>query len=648
MRSVFLFFFCFIWVNIMHGTAYDTQLAVQDHVQRGHKNLQENQVDEATEHYNQALKLAPNSSAIHFYLGNVAFQQNNVQEAIVYYKKAAELNPNSAEIECNIGICANTCDDVETAIQHFSKATVIDPACFIAHTQLALLLEKRNDDDAVLKHLSIAHALEPHNTDIILYIGNILKKQEKIEKAVSYYRKAHDIKPEDPKIAIELANTLVSIDHDDEAIDLYYKVLKKNPTFTSTLHNFGLTLKKLGYVEHAIAIYKKAILQRPDYALAHFSLGLAYLSLGDFDHGWLEYEWRWAAYNEKQKEFSVPRWDGSSLRNKRIYVYAEQGFGDTFQFIRYLPLLKEQGAHVIFHTPVPLYQILALCPYIDTLVTFKDPLPAFDYHISLLSLPLVFNTRVDTIPNRIPYLYADEELIKEWNKKLVNTNSDKCKIGICWQGNANYATTFLRQIVAAKSCHVEHFKTLLSIPDICLYSLQKIHGVDQITSCDTNFFIHTFDDTFDVTHGRFMDTAAVIKNLDLVISIDTSIAHFAAALGTPTWIILSEPADWRWMQLRTDSPWYPNVRLFRQSKRGDWSGVMNAVAHALQEFVNTKKYLHAKIYIQPLSRNHPSSVERQLMRYIATVYANETVDADRNNKLAAAYAIKHDLAYCYL
>ena len=557
-----LFFVCSISI-LLYGCAYNSAIfaaennshktLAQEYLQRGRQKARENQFNDAVNFYHKALELDPQSADAHFYLGNSAFQQRDIPGAISHYQKSIALNPNHAETYYNLGICANMQNNSDWAIECFQQALVVEHNNCVANTQLSLLFEKKNNYGSAVAHAKKACAADPQNTDLLLHTAHLLKQCDLLEEALIFYEQA----------------------------------LQKNPDLTGVLYNIGFAHKKLGHLEQAITIYKKVISQKPEYPLAHLSLALAYLALGDFDRGWLEYEWRWAAYDEEKKVFPQPMWDGSDLHNKRIYVYAEQGLGDTFQFMRYLKLLKENGAYVIFHTQVPLKKILQLCPYIDQIITFKDSVPAFDYHISLLSLPLVFNTRIDTIPTDIPYLYADPRLVEEWRALLAQDTG--FKIGICWQGNTEYTSDFLRQAVAEKSCSLDTFACLSAIPGVSLYSLQRIEGVEQNALGGEQISVTYFDNDFDTHNGRFMDTAAVIKNLDLVISIDTGLAHCSAALGTPTWIMLPKIADWRWMLKRSDTPWYPNVRLFRQSTRGDWDSVMHDVTQALTESIHDTK-----------------------------------------------------------
>ncbi len=281
-------------------------------------------------------------------------------------------------------------------------------------------------------------------------------------------------------------------------------------------------------------------------------------------------------------------WDGSDLHGKVIYLRAEQGLGDTFQFIRFVKIAKEMGGTTIFAIQPPLMQYMKSCPYIDTLISTHDSPPDFDVYAGFVSCPMILKTTLDTVPTNIPYLHADENLVTHWREKL--SHDTNFKIGICWQGNPNYSTHFLRMAVAAKSMPLSYFVPLFDIPGTSFYCLQIKTGTEQLQdlALDAQAKLTVFDDDFDKTHGSFMDSAAVIKNMDLVITIDTSIGHFAAGLGTPTWVLIPEPPDWRWMLAGRDTPWYPNMILFRQPTPGDWQSPMDAIAAELMTLLDMR------------------------------------------------------------
>jgi len=309
--------------------------------------------------------------------------------------------------------------------------------------------------------------------------------------------------------------------------------------------------------------------------------------LGNFQAGLPEYEWRWQAHGVTPPKFGNQQyWDGSSLEGKTILLICEQGLGDTFQFIRYAKILYQQGIHIVVHAQESAKIILGkCCDYIDCVVTTSDPLPHFDYQVTLASLPLMFNTQIETIPADIPYIKADPALVAYWKDKVCPRSFN---IGICWQGNAHYSNKAAQLVVAKKSMALKTFAPISEVNSCTMFSLQKIDGTDQLNTF-SNVPIVDFGKEVDEEHGKFMDTAAIIMNLDLIITIDTSTAHLAAALGKPTWILLPYTADWRWMLKSDTSPWYPNVRLFRQKTAGDWQGVMNKVVQALKEYIKTSK-----------------------------------------------------------
>ena len=298
------------------------------------------------------------------------------------------------------------------------------------------------------------------------------------------------------------------------------------------------------------------------------------LCLGDFEEGWREYEWRCKVEHETYPDFGKPRWDGSERPNKTVLVYAEQGFGDTLQFIRYAVLVKQRVRRVILFCQKPLRQLLANVSGIDVWSFDLDNLPPFDMQIPLLSLPRIFRTTLATVPAGGPYISADKDLVQHWKDQLGDMTG--IRVGISWQGSASYAQDQYRSIP------VRHFAPLADLPNVSLLSLQKGYGVEQIEQVRDRFEILEMGDDFDETAGPFMDTAAVMKNLDLFVTSDTAVAHLAGALGIRVWLALPSVPDWRWLLDRDDCPWYPTMRLFRQRRRGDWDEVFQRMRDELQ------------------------------------------------------------------
>lgn len=362
------------------------------------------------------------------------------------------------------------------------------------------------------------------------------------------------------------------------------KAAEDDPSNAQKLVSLGFFLKKLNRYEEAIAVYEYARPHIKHRSTIERALSGAYLALGDFQRGWPAYEYRWAnppEYNQELKQYLDA---GGSLANKIVVLKTEYGLGDTLHFIRYAQLLKEKGAHVILECQKSLIPLLSRCPYLDEIKPQGSVIPAHFFAL-LMSMPLIFNTTLDTIPHTIPYLFADPLLIDQWAKTMrIIKEHNKHKtvhIGLCWQAemHKNSDNQTVQHDAHAKSIPVEMLAELAQLPHIQLYSLQKVHGLENLESMQT--IIKQFDE-LDTMNGPFMDTAALMNNLDLVITIDTSIAHLAGGLGVPCWLLLNAAADWRWMIQRDNSPWYSTMRLFRQHQQDDWQSVLDEVIQALQ------------------------------------------------------------------
>jgi hypothetical protein len=338
--------------------------------------------------------------------------------------------------------------------------------------------------------------------------------------------------------------------------------------------NLGNTLAARGQPHEALASFERAVQLKPDFAEAHTCCGATLLRLGNFERGWGEYEWRWKTKTFSHRPFQQPLWDGSALNGRKILLHAEQGMGDILQFVRYAAHVRERGGSVVFECPGSLLPLLASCPGIDQLVKQGGDLPQFDVHASLLSLPYILHTTEATIPARIPYLFAEATLVDQWQRELSSCRG--CKVGIAWQGNPKFPDDRSRSIPLAA------FEPLGRIPGVHLFSLQKGFGAEQLDTIADRFTVTDLGRRLDETSGPFMDTAAVMANLDLVITADTVIMHLAGALGVPVWVALSFAPHWIWLLGRNDSPWYPTARLFCQTSAGNWDDVFARLADKLR------------------------------------------------------------------
>lgn len=422
--------------------------------------------------------------------------------------------------------------------------------------------------------------------------GKEYQSKEQLEKALQSYKQALALRPRDYSQCIELGNCLLSLGNkffdlhqSDNAINAFNAILEISPDIPAVHHNIAFTMaEQTGDFIEAIKHYRKSLEGNPNNIETHFCYSLSLLTIGNLQEGFSEYESRWKRYKHTPRSFDAypmpKQLQNLDIKGKRIFIRVEQGLGDTFQFIRYAQLLKEKGAIVIAEIQPPLADILALCNYLDEIVVIGSPTPPYDYQIPMLNLPLLFDTKLETIPAYIPYLRADPLLIAYWRQQLAHNH--QYKIGICWRGDAAHGPN--------KFMPFEYFARLAQIPGVTLYSLQKQedNSANSPALQAQGTIVHQFDADFDESHGRFMDTAAVMKNLDLVITVDTSIAHLAGGLGVPTWLVLPFPAEWRWLTERTDSLWYPSMKLFRQKKFGDWDDVFNHIVAELEKKICEK------------------------------------------------------------
>jgi Tetratricopeptide repeat len=359
-----------------------------------------------------------------------------------------------------------------------------------------------------------------------------------------------------------------------EALASFDRALTLNPNLAQVHCNRGVALRHMNKLDEAMASFTDALTLEPESGDAHFNLGELRLLTGDFAGGLPDYEWRSKSGPSipVMRHFSQPLWlGGEPLDGKTILLHAEQGLGDTIQFCRYVPLVAKRGARIALEVPGSLIELMRDLPGAMQLVASGGPLPAFDLHCPLASLPLAFATRLETIPADIPYLSASAAHLDKWRHRLGQAAG--LKVGLCWAGNPNLPNDHMRSI------DLKSLAALFGAPDVKFFSLQK-----ELRAGDTALLgVHP-----QVTHlgdelASFADTAAVVSLLDVVVSVDTVVAHLAGALGAKTWILLPYVAEWRWLLERSDSPWYPTARLFRQPALNDWAGAVTAVKDALDE-----------------------------------------------------------------
>jgi Tfp pilus assembly protein PilF len=401
--------------------------------------------------------------------------------------------------------------------------------------------------------------------------GNALQAMGRNDEAVASFERALALKPDLTEAHNNRGNALLNLNRPEEALADYETAIAHKP-FAFALVNRGSALHYLGRIEEALDSFDRAIALQPELPEAHWNKALLCLAIGDFEQGWPAYEWRWrGATDLTPREFSQPQWRGEELNGKTILLHAEQGFGDTIQFIRYLPMVARKGCKVILELPDSLMPLIADTDGLISMHRRGDALPAFDVHCPLMSLPLAFGTTAAAIPASVPYLRAPAERGVAWRARLAHLG--KPRIGLVWSGKPSHKNDHNRSIPLSR------LGPLLAVPGVSFVSLQREYREAELPAL-AQLPILRLDEAI----TDFADTAAVIGELDLVIAVDTAVAHLAGALGRPLWLLLSHIQDWRWMHERADSPWYPSARLFRQPGIDDWDRVIAAVAQELTAF----------------------------------------------------------------
>lgn len=552
-------------------------------------------LEEALELYDAILRAKPDHfDALHM-KGVICRQSGNPTEAARLIADAIAINPKSANALCNYGFALADLRRFADAIANYDRAIELQPKHYNAHYNRGLALSSLAKYEDALAAFNKAETIDPHRFELFVARGQALFHLKRYGDALEACDRALDIKPNAGKALANraamlrklkrYAEALTTIDNAiasepdrgawhntrgnilrplgryEESFEALNKALALNFLDSTVFYNRGMTLMDWGRHQEAFADFEKALALNPNYSDAKFGRALTSLRLGDFERGWDDYESRWNV-DEMQgfRQFSKPRWKGAeSLEGKKILIHFEQGHGDTIQFIRYAALLAQRSATVLALVQPGLKELAATVPGIAGAYDKEAALPLFDFHCPLMSLPQAFQTRESTIPAAIPYMRADPARVRHWDSKLFD--GKRLRVGLAWSGSPTH------RLDRERSIALRDLEPFLALPEIDFISLQlKMTEADDSVIKNHPRFHHPGQ--------NFSETAAIISTLDLVVSVDTSMAHLAGALGRRVWTLLAYSADSRWMLDRSDSPWYPTMRLFRQSKPGDWPHVV--------------------------------------------------------------------------
>ena len=556
--------------------SYDCALALQPdhaevHFKRGNVLMDLNRLDESLLSYNRALALKPDYVEAYNNRGNALINLCRFAEALASFDQALAHKPDHIEAHLNRGTALNKLHRLQQAAASFDRALALNPDYAVAHNHRGAALQGLGRHDEALASYDRALALKPDYVEAHNNRGTLLHDRNRFEEALASFDQALVLRPDQAEVHVNRGKTLHALGRLDEALASFNQALALNLNHVETYIQRGNVLRDSNRLEEALGNFAHALALQPDNASAQWNMALLKIQLGDYAQGWRLYESGWK--NGKRgtlRTFPQPLWLGEdAIEGKSLLIHPEQGLGDFIQFCRYVPMAAALGARIVLETPPSLVSLASTMRVDFTVIAKGNSLPACDLHCPLMSLPLAFKTTLEALPAAVPYLYADEEKRLRWRRRLGEKS--RPRIGVAWSGNARHKNDHKR------SLPFDLLQPLFHLP-MEFHSLQndiKASDLALVSKCGDMRLHQT--ELLD-----FADTAALIQEMDVVISADTAVCHLAGALGKAVWIMLPFAPDYRWMLNRSDSPWYPTARLFRQPAIGDWPSVIEEVAVNLQ------------------------------------------------------------------
>jgi tetratricopeptide (TPR) repeat protein len=570
---------------------------------------------EAIDAFNWALKLAPFSAEAHLAISRSLISLGRRAEAIDHLRRALALHPADAETEAALGVTLAEMGQMDEAVAHLRQAVTLRPDHAIAWQNLGVTLGRMGRHQEGLEALEEAVRVDPRYGEAWYNLGIVHKDLRHYERAETCYRNALEYRPGHASALNNLGQLLTEVGRPEEAVVLlrqaawldpalkeapgnlalalaelgrfqeseaaYHQALRLDHRDAKTHGNHGCMLKEQGRFAEALAAFQVALWLDPQSASLHYNRGLTLLQMGDWARGWQGYERRFETTSgPRPRPFKKPLWDGGDLGGKTILLWCEQGLGDIVQFVRYAPLVKAKGGRVVLECRPELKALLSEVEGVDEFVTEGQALPAFELQASLLSLPGLLGMTVERVPWSGPYLRVEPARVERWKERLAGLS--ELKVGVVWQGNPRHKWDRYRSFALA--C----LAPLAAVEGVRLVSLQKGPGAEQVRGLKGRFEVAELGEEPDAAGGAFVDTAAVMQGLDLVVTADTAAAHLAGALGRPVWLALSAISDWRWLRESEETPWYPTMKLFRQQELGKWDAVFARMSEELRRLVKEK------------------------------------------------------------
>lgn len=531
--------------------------------------VRDNRPAEAIEAFRRSAQLSPDLLKPHEELVRLLMAAGRIADTLPHRRHLARLKPSDPQAQFELAAVLGHCGHWDEAVAAYEATLRLKPDSAESYVNLSQIYVVSKRYDQALVAADRALAMRPAFAEAHLNRGSALAKLSRWDEAEAALREVVRLRPDLVEAHNNLGIVLAERQDWPAAVASYQRALELRPTDADAHYNLGIAELKQGYPRGAISRFDAALIARPEYAEVHHNRSAALLMLGQFAEGFAEYEWRFRSRDYPPLPLRWPVWNGEPLAGRTIVLVGEQGLGDTIQFVRYASLVKAQGARVILQCSAALHPLLARTPGVDAWIDSKTAAEA-DFCVPLLSLPYRLRTTLATISAEVPYVFADPQRVERWKARLAERPG--FKIGIIWQGNPRAPGD------AQRSIPLRYFAPLANLPGVQLVSLQKGFGAEQLAALPERAAIWDFGDELDAAGGAFMDTAALMQSLDLVITSDTAPAHLAGALGGAVWVALQTVPDWRWLLERADCPWYPTMRLFRQKAAGDWGEVFERIA----------------------------------------------------------------------
>ena len=529
---------------------------------------------EAVQWFEKALISRPDDPETWRRYGEALLVQARCADAVHVLKRAVAMDGTVATTHYHLGIALRGCGMAVEAFEAYKSALALQPDYPEVLNEVGNMLHEHGKPTEAGICLERAVQLAPHYAAAVNNLGIVHCSLGRLDAAAECFRRALDLKPDYPEAYNNLGTVFRMVNATEESMACVKQALTLRPDYPDALLNLGNLLNESGRLPEALAALERAVSLKPDSPDLHRNLGFFLLASGRLEEGWREYEWRWQCPDvaPSMPSFRVRCWRGGPGEGRTLLLWAEQGFGDTIQFCRYASLAAARNLRVLLAVQPSLVRLMQSLPGVEAVLGNDQNLPSFDLHCPLLSLPLAFGTGLGNIPAEIPYLAPGKDLVSTWGQRLPVDPSGRLRVGLAWAGNPNLHAQVDGSVDRRRSISPAMLAPLLEPEGVQYFNLQKAGPpapaefglVDLINEC-----------------ADFADTAALIANLDLVISVDTAVVHLAGAMGKPVWVLNRFDSCWRWLREREDSPWYPTLRLFRQPRPGDWGSVIARVRDEL-------------------------------------------------------------------